>query len=91
MTRTPVESSNVSSFGYQPVLEVEFKGGAVYQYEGVPPEVVEQIRQSPSFGAALSRLVVKGPYTFVKVRDGRGRGAVQSDEKEGRTNEDPRL
>lgn len=42
MQRSAVESSNIKSRGYDMLtqtLEVEFKGGQVYRYEGVPVEV----------------------------------------------------
>jgi len=42
MQREPAKSSNVKSVGYDPdrmLLEVEFRSGAVYQYQGVPASV----------------------------------------------------
>lgn len=45
MQRTPVESSTMASIGFQAgppaVMEIEFKGGGVYQYRG-PDEVVTE-------------------------------------------------
>lgn len=40
--RESAQSSNVKSVGYDPaqmLLEVEFRSGAVYQYQGVPASV----------------------------------------------------
>ena len=42
MIRQPVTSSNLRTVGYDPItrtLEIEFQDGAVYQYDGVPPDV----------------------------------------------------
>lgn len=42
MNRTAVKSSNLKSIGYDEkttTLEVEFSGGNVYQYRGVPKDV----------------------------------------------------
>ena len=39
MERQPISSSNILSAGYNPagqVLELEFKGGVVWQYPGFP-------------------------------------------------------
>lgn len=53
MERNPVESSNIVSIGYdttKATLEIEFKGGAVYQYDGIAPTVYEEIMLSSSPG-----------------------------------------
>jgi KTSC domain len=54
MERTPVQSSNIVSVGYDSsveTLEVEFKSGAVYQYFNVPTLLYEQLMCAPSVGA----------------------------------------
>jgi hypothetical protein len=41
MERAPVDSSNIVSRGHDPqtnTMHVEFKGGAVYEYDNVAPE-----------------------------------------------------
>ena len=58
MERTPVESSNLASVGYEAgMLEVQFRDGAVYQYHNVPPEVHTALLAAPSKGAFLSLYV----------------------------------
>ena len=50
---TPVESTAVSSIGYDPGKEqlyVEFTSGATYEYDDVPAEVYENFMSSPSKG-----------------------------------------
>lgn len=41
MQRTPVESTNIDSVGFDPkekIMEIAFKGGGVYQYTGATVE-----------------------------------------------------
>lgn len=60
MRRKPVESSAVSSVGYDArseVLEVEFRSGAVYDYFGVPRPVYESLMKASSKGRFVSRRI----------------------------------
>jgi len=69
MLRHPVESSNLKSVGYDSerrVLEVEFVGGAVYQYDGVPPTVYAQLMSAASHGSYFSANI-RNVYAFRKV------------------------
>lgn len=53
MERTPVSSSNIVSIGYDSdtmTLEIEFKGGSVYQYQGVPEAEFVTFMAAPSKG-----------------------------------------
>lgn len=53
MNRDRVKSSNINSVGYdqeQSILEVEFKSGAVYQYEGVTAEQHSDMLAAESVG-----------------------------------------
>ncbi len=62
MNRTPVDSSNIRSVGYDPAsrtLEVEFHSGGIYQYSGVPESVYQ----------GLLRAVSKGSYFHDHVKD----------------------
>jgi hypothetical protein len=46
--------------GYDPakqVLEVEFHGGAVHQYDGVPPDLPEKMVKSDSVGRFFNQHV----------------------------------
>ncbi len=53
---TPVTSSNVAALGYDEEnqeLHVEFLGGGLYIYEGVPPEVAFKVQTATSIGKAI--------------------------------------
>lgn len=53
MEREFVNSSNLSSIGYDPdteTLEVEFNSGSVYQYYGVSEVLYEELMAAPSHG-----------------------------------------
>ena len=53
MERTPVKSSNIASIGHDPetnTLEVEFKGGGVYQYHGVDADKHAALLGAKSIG-----------------------------------------
>lgn len=62
MLRVPVVSSNLRSVGDDPtarILEVEFHGGGIYQYLGVPG----------SAHAGLMRAGSKGGYLADHIKD----------------------
>ncbi|RVU43161.1 KTSC domain-containing protein [Lujinxingia sediminis] len=69
MEREFVHSSNVVSVGYsesEMILEVEFHGGSVYQYYGVPEFVYEEMMTAPSKGKFLAAQI-KNQYAFSRV------------------------
>ncbi len=69
MERKFVQSSNVISIGYQETaqtLEVEFKGGSVYQYYNVPKTIYDQLMQAPSKGQFLAHQI-KDRFPFARV------------------------
>lgn len=54
MKRTPVASSNIVSIGYdgdKHVLEVEFRGGTIYQYFDISEKIYGEMFSSESMGA----------------------------------------
>ncbi len=56
MERQTVSSSNIRSIGYDPgahVLEIEFHGGAVYQYFEVPESIYQGLINAQSHGSFL--------------------------------------
>lgn len=64
-----VDSSNIESIGFDPeasILQVQFKGGSIYQYENVPAEVFEEFKAADSKGTYLSRNI-KGIYAYTKI------------------------
>jgi hypothetical protein len=67
--RKRVASSSLVSVGYDArleLLEVEFVGGAVYQYEGVPPERHRNLLRAVSLGRYFNRHI-RERYTTVHV------------------------
>jgi hypothetical protein len=69
MERVSVNSSNLVSMGYDPftqTLEVEFRGGAVYRYFHVPPDVYSQMEASASKGHFLNS-TIKPSYEYERV------------------------
>lgn len=70
MDRQAVDSSHLVSVGYDEdtnTLEVEFKGGVVYQYEDVPEEVHKQLIHSSSVGGSFQVLVKDAGYRYTRV------------------------
>jgi KTSC domain len=54
---TPVSSTNVAAYRYNPgkrVLQVKFTSGRVYGYKDVPENVVEEFASSDSKGKFLN-------------------------------------
>ena len=69
MTRTPVDSSNISSIGYDEAsstFEIEFHGGAVYQYFDVPEYIHEAFINASSHGKYFQKNI-RGNYQFQKI------------------------
>lgn len=74
MNRTPVSSSHLVSIGYEPIsqtLEVEFRGGTVYQYFGVPADVhrwlVAASARGESVGKYFDLHVKKADYRYTPI------------------------
>ncbi len=60
MERKTVKSSNIESVGYDSLnstLEVEFRGGRIYRYLGVPSQVYKELMESRSKGTFLNQMV----------------------------------
>lgn len=67
--RTPVQSSNIASIGYDEdsnTLEIEFRNGGVYQYFDVPFHEYDDLMGAESKGQYLANHI-KGHYRYVKV------------------------
>jgi len=65
----PVQSSNVTSIGYNEeteTLRVAFQSGSIYEYYNVPPPIFEQFKSAPSIGSYLNRNI-KGFYPYQRV------------------------
>ena len=69
MEREDVTSSNIVSVGYdgdEQILEVEFNGGSVYQYFGVPEDMYQRLMTAESVGRHLGRHI-KGVFRCERV------------------------
>lgn len=67
---TPVASSQIAAFGYDPVrqvLRVAFNTRAEYEYEGVGPDVHMALLRAESKGRMFNTLVKAAGYPFVKL------------------------
>jgi len=67
--RLSVESSAVESVGYDPrtrTLEIEYAGGGVYRYFGVPPRAYVLLLRADSIGAYVNRRI-KPYYRCARV------------------------
>lgn len=61
----PVESSAVARIGYDAGAEeayVEYIGGDLYAYEGVPAEVFEELANADSKGTFVNALIKQYPF-----------------------------
>ena len=70
MNRVPVSSSNVASVGYDAstsTLEVEFKGGGIYQYFDIPPAVHTGLLAASSIGSYLNVNIKKAEYRYKQI------------------------
>lgn len=65
----PVRSRDLALIGYDnmtSILEVVFRAGGVYRYQGVPENVYQGLMSAPSHGTFFQRHI-KAQYPFVKV------------------------
>jgi hypothetical protein len=66
---TPVDSSNVEAVGHDPeneTLYVTFLGGGTYTYAGVDQQTFEELRDAPSVGSFLNRMI-KPNYPYEEI------------------------
>lgn len=69
MRREPVISSGIRSLGFDPrnhVLDMEFAGGAVYRYFGVPASVYRRAMAAESKGRFVNAHI-RDRYPFRKL------------------------
>ena len=67
--KLPVQSTMANSLGYDPEhhrLQIEFKNGAVYQFDGVDEETWEDMKESDSPGRFFNR-EIKGNYLSRRI------------------------
>lgn len=68
--RFPIQSSNISSVGYDPIastLEIEFHSGGIYQYYGVPRHVYDGLMKAESKGSYFHHNIKMAGYPYKKV------------------------
>jgi hypothetical protein len=61
----------MTSAGYDTtnrVLEIEFASGAVYHYFGVPPDVYQDLLDTPSQGQLFHNRI-RGAFEFRRITD----------------------
>ena len=78
MKITAVESSTLAAVGYDEggaVLQLEFRGGALYRYFAVPSVVHESLLAAASKGRCFNQ-AIRGRYQFVQVGRHRLTGGV---------------
>lgn len=69
MDRVIVSSSNIRSIGYDPsghVLEIAFLSGGIYQYDGVPEYVYDELMKASSHGKYFAAHI-KNVYPTRKI------------------------
>jgi hypothetical protein len=69
MERVPVRSKDIAIVGYDPaasLLEVTFRGGGVYRYTKVPPEIHQAFLQAESHGTYFNQNI-KDQFACTKV------------------------
>ena len=69
MTRNSVQSSNLSSVGYDSenqILEIEFKKSGIYQYYKVPLNVYNGLMNASSHGEYFNANI-KNNFEFNKI------------------------
>jgi hypothetical protein len=70
MVREQVSSTNLASVGYDPaakVLEIEFRSGGVYQYDGVPAALYEGLMAASSHGSYFDEFIKKAGYSYRRI------------------------
>jgi hypothetical protein len=70
MDRTLVKSSDITSIGYDSNqnLEVEFHTGNIYQYQGVPRTIYNNLMSAKSHGSYFCRYIKNANYKFRKIK-----------------------
>jgi hypothetical protein len=66
MNVTAVESTTLATVGYEDareLLQLEFRGRAIYQYFGVPAAVHAALLRAPSKGSYFNR-VIRGRFPY---------------------------
>lgn len=71
MKREPVKSSNIVSVGYdsaEKAMEVEFKSGGVYRYNGVPAHIHQEFVGADSIGSHFHKHI-RSNFTGINLTE----------------------
>jgi len=71
MRLTAVESTVLATVGYneaRELLQLEFCGGAIYHYFGVPTTVQQALLAAPSKGSYFNQ-AIRGRFPFCRVSE----------------------
>ena len=69
MERLDWKSTALTAANYQDqsaLLELEFRGGAIYRYEGVPSQVYQELQMAESKGRYFN-LHIRDRFTYAKI------------------------
>lgn len=69
MIRQWVASSDLKSVGYEAtsaLLEIEFRSGGIYQYDGVPMDIYQGLMTAPSHGSFF-HAYIKGRFPYRRI------------------------
>lgn len=72
MRRQPVSSSYIQSVGYDPqshMLEIEYRGDGVYQYDDVEQDTYNALMAAPSKGRYFAERI-RDHYAWRRVEEG---------------------
>jgi hypothetical protein len=88
MQLQPVNSSQINAIGYAAAtktLQIEFKGGSLYEYANVPPDLFEEFAKAPSIGSFFYKNIKNDPvkYPYVKLEDNKAVEAPAPEPKAG--------
>lgn len=77
MKRNKVDSTDIASIGFQQthgigdsifgIMEVEFKRGRIYRYDGIPVQKYRAVLTSHSPGSVLYKLVTTQNYAYKEI------------------------
>jgi hypothetical protein len=69
MLLVSVISSNLMAMGYDPnsgELQVQFRNGRIYSYQGVPPEIYDALINAPSKGTYFG-YYIRRIYAYTRI------------------------
>lgn len=70
MNRIPVTSSNIAAIGYsasEQCLHVEFVGGSIYEYDGVPVSTYEAFLGADSHGKFFAKHIRAAGFAYRQI------------------------